>query len=79
MKIYFFKIDKDTGIHEAGFTVNGKRYIKAVWSQAGKNFVTTGMKVTHDFERHDFTDAQEKAYAAFVESGAYTVDIVGGC
>jgi len=77
MKIYFFKIDK-SGLLEAGYSVDGRRYKSLILSQAGKSFVCTGSAITHDRKRHDFTEAQEIALNTFLNSDAKTVRIADG-
>lgn len=77
MKIFFFEID-ESGLLKAGYSVDGRRHISLIWSQAGKSFVKTGAAITHDLKRHNFTDAQEAALNSFLASDARTVDYTGG-
>jgi hypothetical protein len=74
MKIYFFEVDPETKFIRVGFTHNGKRYIGLVQSQCEENYVTTGSKVTNDFERHNFTEAQKNALSAFLTSSLYSIE-----
>lgn len=77
MKIHSFEID-ESGLLKACYTVDGRRYKSLIWSQAGKSFVKTGAAITHDLRRHNFTEAQEIALTAFLNSDAKTVRITGG-
>lgn len=74
MKIYFFEIDPDTKFIRAGFTHNGKRYIRLVQAQNGESYVVTGSNVTKDLVRHNFTKNQENRLSAFLYSPLYSIE-----
>lgn len=78
MKIWFFQTDPKTGLTSAGYTVDGKRYVSLVWSQAGQLFVTTGARITGDLRQHDFTPAQTAAYKEYCEGSAWSVEYKEG-
>lgn len=78
LKIWFFEADPETGHIKAGYTVNGKRHVSLVWSQAGSLYVRTGAKITGDLQRHDFSAAQSEAYRAFVAGKGWSVEFEEG-
>lgn len=78
MKIWFFEGDPETGLIKAGYTVNGKRFVSLVWSQAGQLFVNTGAKITGDLQRHDFSAAQTAAYREFISGKSWSVEYKEG-
>lgn len=78
VKIWYFEGDPEMGFVKAGYTVNGKRYVSLVWSQAGQLYVSTGAKITGDLVFHWFSEKQTAAYKAFCEGSKWAVEFKEG-
>lgn len=73
MKIYYFgSHDHSIGLHYAGIKVDGKRSIQMVCRQGQQYYCTTGAKITNDLQRHNFSEAQTKAFQEFLKDGKRT-------
>lgn len=73
MKIYFFDLDPETRIYEAGWVDDdGKRLRSRIQAQDGRSYVSRGAV------RHWFSDEQENALTTFIRSEEYTVEFWKG-
>lgn len=78
MILFGFDIIPGTPIISARYVADGRCYEQSVWSQAGRDYVRTGSRCTHDLEYHWFSPEQSAALADFEKSGLKEIEFWRG-